>query len=381
MTNADGAIAIDDSPLQSGYPAAENPPKLIDGDPLTGDPPMPQRTKYLNTSGRGSGFIVTPLLGLPVESFQVRLGNDAPNRDAATWELFGFNGALTSPDNSAGTAEAWVPIASGSMGLNATAALDVRSSLLAPIDVPTAAGFTHYKMQFPTLRGATEGLFQMGEIQFYDGNNATGNPILTPGDPILAINSRHGQPVGNSNFPAAEPAVGAIDQNPLTKYLNFGEQRSGLIITNSEGPVDVNWMRIRTANDAVERDPASYELYGTNDPIQSLSNSTGNGGENWMLIKSGMLDLPGVLPNDPAGTVNGDDFRRVHGPLVDIGATTNYRSFKLIFPTVKNGGMANSMQIADVQFITNLSQIPEPSAIMLAMMGLAMAAAAQRRQK
>ena len=47
-----------------------------------------------------------------------------PNRDPATWELFGFNGAITSPENSAGTAEAWVPIATGSMGLNADAAMN-----------------------------------------------------------------------------------------------------------------------------------------------------------------------------------------------------------------------------------------------------------------
>ena len=35
------AIDVDLGMVTSGFPAAENPPKLIDGDPAAGDPPMP----------------------------------------------------------------------------------------------------------------------------------------------------------------------------------------------------------------------------------------------------------------------------------------------------------------------------------------------------
>jgi MYXO-CTERM domain-containing protein len=139
-----------------------------------------------------------------------------------------------------------------------------------------------------------------------------------------------------------------------------------LIITNSQGPIDVNWMKIRTANDAVERDPTSYELYGTNSPIQSQQNSDGLGGEAWTLISSGPLSLP--------------DARFTDGPVVAINSPQNYQSYKLIFPTVKNATTANSMQIADVQFGTTLSQVPEPSTMMIAAMGLALVAAARRRR-
>ena len=117
-------------------------------------------------------------------------------------------------------------------------------------------------------------------------------------DPIIAVDE---QPIPavwtGSNSPANETARHAIDQsfndvtNP-TKYLNFGEERSGLIITNSEGPVDVNFMQIWTANDAVQRDPTSYLLYGTNDPITSAPNSNSNGTEAWTLLSSGPLSLP-----------------------------------------------------------------------------------------
>jgi hypothetical protein len=252
------------------------------------------------------------------------------------------------------------------MGLNPTAAMDLRSSLLAPVDVPTNPGFTHYKMVFPTLRGtgATE-LMQIGEIQFYDANNAMGNAILSPADPILAIDQTI-RITPQSSFPAAEhPGLG-IDHNHLTKYLNFGENNSGLIITNAQGPVDVNFMQIRTANDAPDRDPASYELWGTNDPIQSQQHSNGLGGENWTLISSGPLSLP-------AG-------RRELGPIVTINSPTNYQSYKLLFPTVKNATAANSMQIADVQFATSLSMIPEPSTVALVALGLAAVAASRRRR-
>jgi hypothetical protein len=148
---------------------------------------------------------------------------------------------------------------------------------------------------------------------------------------------------------------------PSTKYLNFGEQRSGIIITNSEGPVDVNFMGLTTANDAVERDPASYELYGTNDPITATQNSNSNGTEVWTLISSGPLSLPGTLPN------GGGDDARFTRRMVRVDSPSNYTSYRLIFPTVKDAAAANSMQIADIQFFT---AIPEPAGLALGCMAV-----------
>ena len=81
-------------------------------------------------------------------------------------------------------------------------------------------------------------------------------------------------------------------------------------------------MRLTTANDDVGRDPASYELWGTNDPIQSVEHSNGLGGENWTLISSGALSLPWR--------------RTVRSTFVPINAGAAYNSYKLIFPTVRN---------------------------------------------
>lgn len=119
----------------------------------------------------------------------------------------------------------------------------------------------------------------------------------------------------------------------------------------------------------MERDPASYELYGTNDPITSEQNSNSNGAEAWTLISAGLLDLPGAIPSG-----GGDDFRLTE-TLIPIGASESYASYRLIFPTVKSASTANSMQIADIQFYT----VPEPSAMLLALGAMALLTFRRRR--
>ncbi len=137
----------------------------------------------------------------------------------------------------------------------------------------------------------------------------------------------------NSSYPSNEAPIDAIDNSGSTKYLNFGEENSGIII--STGASTVRSIRLTTANDAVERDPASYALYGTNQAIASTDNSTGMA-EDWTLISSGSLSLPNA--------------RNTEGPLVSFSNSTSYASYKLMFPTVKNAGSANSMQIAEISF-------------------------------
>lgn len=354
--------------LNGRYPAAENPPKILDGNPAT---------KYLNFGAAGSGFIVTPFAPLPVESFQITTANDAAGRDPATWQLFGRNGALTTVDsgpspaiNADGLAEAWTLIDSGAIALPAT-----RLTVGPLVNVNSGGlGYDHYKMLFPTTKG--DGIMQIGDVQFYlDDAGTPSQAYLQPADPIIAVDDVP-TPAGfsGSSSPGGEQAPLAIDRNAGTKYLNFGEERSGLIVTNAQGPVRVNYMRLTTANDAVERDPASYELYGTNDPITTTPHSNSNGTEVWTLIKSGTLTLPGVLPNG-----GGDDARFDGSTIVAINAAADYKSYRLIFPTVKDAAAANSMQIADIQFATDLSQIPEPTSLLLVACGLAGLAALRRR--
>jgi len=161
-----------------------------------------------------------------------------------------------------------------------------------------------------------------------------GADILAPGDFIIAIDAD-----GNSGSPAAEPVEEAIDGITAgggAKYLNSGRENSGFIVTPQFGSSIVTSFQIWTANDVEARDPASWELYGTNDPIVSVHHGDGMGGENWTLIASGSLSLPSE--------------RNVLGPLVTFANSTSYKSYKMIFPTVKDAASTTQMQIAEIQF-------------------------------
>jgi hypothetical protein len=371
LSSSDTAIAIDTNAvfgLNGRYPTNEDPTNLIDG----------LADKYLNFGREGSGFIVTPAVPIPVESFRITTANDSPGRDPATWALYGFNGSLTTTStgpspaiNPDGLAEAWTLIASGSVTLPGDPFVNNdQRGVLGPLVVinPSVVdnGYDNYKMIFPTVKNnAAPGVdsLQIQEIQFFSEESGVGSSaFLTSMDPIIGVDEIKAW--SGSSYPApGETPARAIDQAPGTKYLNFGREGSGLIITNTEGPVQVGTMQLTTANDAPNRDPASYELWGTSQTIQSADNTDGLGGENWTLISSGSLSLPAA---------RGDS-----NTFVPINAGTAYSSFKLIFPTLKNAPATNSMQIADVQFYAGI--VPEPSTLALAAFGLAIVRTMRRR--
>ncbi len=353
LSSSDIAIAIDANgkTARSSFPAAESPNKIIDG---------LAETKYLNFGHSGSGIIVTPAAVTPVESLQLTTGNDAPARDPSSWELWGFNGSLLSTENSAGLNEVWTFIDIGGVTLPGDPLNngDQRGVLGPLVDVNSGGiGYQHYKILFPTLKDLSRAnSMQVAELQLFSDNAGTSG-ILAPADPVLGVNFGF-----ESRYPDGERPALAIDQMPGTKYLNFGEERSGLIITNVEGAATVATMRLTTAGDAPERDPASFELWGTTDLVASQDNTDGLNDESWVLITAGALTLP-AMRNDAT-------------TLVPINAAVAYNSYKLVFPTVKDAVATNSMQIADVQFYA----VPEPSTIALAMLGLVAAGCVRRKR-
>lgn len=166
-------------------------------------------------------------------------------------------------------------------------------------------------------------------------------PILKPGDFIIGIDTDGYGMTSKSSYGAAEAPKNVLDSNPATKYLNFGILGSGFIVTPSLGMTFVQSFTLTTAGDAEERDPTSWELYGTNEVIKSVDNSTGLLAESWTLMDSGAVALPST--------------RLTLGPVVTVDNMAPYTSYKMVYPTLKNmrAGVArnpNSMQIADVAF-------------------------------
>jgi hypothetical protein len=320
-------IAIDSDGIvsNSSYPAAEKPANVLDGNPAT---------KYLNSGGGGSGFIVTLTAPIMVQSFTLTTANDSATRDPAAWELYGTNDPITSADNTAGMAENWTLIASGTLELPAE-----RLTVGPVVSFESFLVCSSFKMVFTKTKGSSN--MQVADVAFYPLPDAQGGNVLSPLNPILAIEMGW-----QSSYPAAEAPAKCIDGNDMTKYLNFGEENSGFIVTPLIGPSMLDSFQITTANDSPERDPVVWMVYGTNDPITTVDNGDGTA-ENWTLICG--------------GTVRLSDDRFAPGPVYVIAnQEESYTSYKTIFQTVKNAASANSMQIAEIQFFGTVVPVEPP---------------------
>jgi hypothetical protein len=297
----------------SNYPGGENPSLLVDGN--TG-------TKYLNFGGPNSGFIVTPSAPSQVGSFILTSANDALDRHPTSYQLFGTNDPIVSADNSTGDAENWIELGTGPIGVPGDFFTD------SPVvTVPNVGTYASYKMLFPTTNGS--GLMQISEASFFASNNGTGTDILQAG-PVSLIR--------------------AIDTNRgATKNFNAGGENSGFIITPAVGTTIVDGFEITTGGDATHRDPATWELYGTNETIVSTDNSQGNG-ESWTLISTGAF-------NDDQVSLD----RNATGDIVSITNSTTYQSYKFVFPTLRDSEQDNGFQVADIQmFGTITTPAPTP---------------------
>jgi len=96
------------------------------------------------------------------------------------------------------------------------------------------------------------------------------------------------------------------------KYLNFGREHAGLIVTPSAA--DRGWNSVHDGNDTASRDPSIVTIYGTTMRSQP-DNSLGNN-ENWTVI---VANLPYASP----------DTRYAVGPLVSFPNGISYSSFKI----------------------------------------------------
>ncbi|MBL9166347.1 MAG: PEP-CTERM sorting domain-containing protein [Verrucomicrobiales bacterium] len=185
--------------------------------------------------------------------------------------------------------------------------------------------------------------------------------VTKPGDTIILVNGTNDTD-GNAGAPPAGEVVEHAIDNVGQKYLNFLDIGSGFAVAPSAGSTIVTGLRLFTANDAVERDPASYLLEGSS----SLDGV-------WTTISSGDLALPAERN---AGGAN--DLSTAFSQEITFANTAAYGAYRLTFPTLKNAEAANSMQIAEVELLGVV--VPEPSTF--ALLGLAgLASLALKRRK
>ncbi len=170
--------------------------------------------------------------------------------------------------------------------------------------------------------------------------------LLAPTDFIIACDPDPLESHSSTPGPAEDP-LQILDGNLGTKYLNFaGFSRfnSGFIVTPTGGPSVVQSFQLGTGGDAPERDPGSYEIWGTNEAVTSANNSTGRG-ENWTLIASGA----------DAG-LNWGIGRNAYGNVVDFANSTAYSSYRVTFPTVRGHGPGDGRPDYEAGVIMQISE-------------------------
>jgi hypothetical protein len=183
--------------------------------------------------------------------------------------------------------------------------------------------------------------------------------ITRPGDPIELVNGTNAPPDTNAGPPPGAEGVENAINDIGQKYLNFLDLGSGFRVTPSANPGNspVVGIRFYTANDAVDRDPSSFVLSGSNDSINGP----------WTNIAASVLALPdGRNPGGNAVSIPPSGNLSAFNQTVLFANSQSYDHYRVIFPTIKNEIAANSMQIAEVELL-----VPEPAGIALAFLGLA----------
>ncbi len=267
-------------------------------------------------------------MGLPVRGRQ--------SRHRCLLGSVGTDDPITSADNTAGLDENWTLIAAGDVNLP-----EERLTVGPAVSFENDTTYTSYKLIFTDTSGA--GLMQVADVTFHLFADGLGPNILSPDDAILAVEMGW-----QSSYLAAEGPAYCLDNDPNTKYLNFGKTFSGFIVTPLVGPSVLDSFQVTTANDHPQRDPVVWMVYGTNDEIVTVDNGDGSE-ENWILICSGTMAL--------------SEDRFTPGPVYLIANQAEpCTSYKVVFETLKDAS-DDSMQIADIQLFGVLAPIedePEP---------------------
>ncbi len=305
-------------------------------------------TKYLNFGKHHTGLIVTPGFGSStVQSIQFTTANDSDGRDPTSFRLYGTNDAITSVAHSFGDAESWSLITDGLTGLD-----PARFDPGPIVDFSNGTAYSSYKVSFPTLRNTLECCMQVADVSLFTGAGGSGTQVLASGDFAIAIDDFGGL----SNYHPNDNVENAIDGTSGAKYLNFAKENSGVIVSRADGnPTVLETLTFTTANDIPERDPLTWEVYGTNDPVMSLDNSTGSQ-ENWVLIDSGITGFD----SDPG--------RETTGAPQSVTNATAYNAYRLVFPSQRQTDGIGEIQIGEILFEGTI--VPEPTSIALALLSV-----------
>ncbi|HAK75548.1 MAG TPA: hypothetical protein DCM71_01225, partial [Runella sp.] len=147
------------------WPSTEPPSNVFDG----------TFAKSLIRVTTNAGYIFTPAScsqsGRVINSFRIYTANDTPDRDPASYALYGTNSAISG--NGPFDATQFTLIASGALSLPSgrnTSTLDNANSQL--VSFTNTTPYTSFMLVFPTIKNAGATIStQIGEIKLYPENN------------------------------------------------------------------------------------------------------------------------------------------------------------------------------------------------------------------
>jgi hypothetical protein len=173
-------------------------------------------------------------------------------------------------------------------------------------------------------------------VLFLCGVTQAWHDVTMPGDPIQGVpNDGISTDSSTNGWPGNEAPNQAIDDQIVTKYLNFRGEVSptGIRVSPKVGATVVTGINLCSANDAEQRDPATYELSGSNDSID---------GPYTLIAKGTIKDFTGATfwP-----------YRTWISKPITFTNTVAYKHYQLMFPTVRDAPNANSMQIAEIELL------------------------------
>ena len=172
-----------------------------------------------------------------------------------------------------------------------------------------------------------------------------GFDVTAPGDIVQGVpNEGISTDQSTDGWPPNELPPFGFDNQILTKFLHFaGEvEPTGLRVTPAMGSTLVTGLTFTTANDAEERDPVEYQLSGSNDSID---------GPYTLIAEGPIVDFDGA-------TAWG---RRTLGTTpIQFENEVSYKHYEIMFPTVRDPGGANSMQIAEIELLMTIFTANDP---------------------
>ena len=142
-------------------------------------------------------------------------------------------------------------------------------------------------------------------------------------------------PYGQVSSPGGEQYFNVTDGNIGTKYLNFNKTNVGFTVQLA-APTIIRQLALTTANDVPARDPMTIAIYGSN--VQG--------------------QLGTLIANDVATNLSTNRYTTSN---VAFDNSTSYTYYTVVYLTLRNYAAANSVQLAEAQFLYDTQYNPAPA--------------------